>query len=323
MNYRRRRIKKKPVIILVCIIILITAITIFTINTIKELNYRKTYEYKLIQVGYTKEDYKLFKEKANEDYMNYLLKNDYDKIYIDILKEQYYIKDNLKEYISYYEDNIDTETSNIIALVNTGAYKEYYKDIIETDISKEYLMINNKYYKLPTNYKPDDLVTVKNWYSYGSNNKLRKEVYDKFLEMWESAKKDKITLIVNSAYRSEKEQKETYEEILSTNTQEYTDKKAARPGHSEHQTGLALDIITYGANGENFDKTDAFKWLQDNAHEYGFILRYPKGKEYLTGYNYESWHYRYVGVEAATIIHDNNITFDEYYAYYVKNVSNS
>ena len=323
MNYRRRRIKKKPVIILVCIIILITTITIFTVNTIKELNYRKTYEYKLIQVGYTKEDYKLFKEKANEDYMNYLLENEYDKMYIDILKEQYYIEDNLKEYISYYENNIDTETNKIISLVNTGAYKEYYKDIIETDISKEYLMINNKYYKLPANYTPDDLVTVKNWYSYGNNNKLRKEVYDKFLEMWESAKKDKITLIVNSAYRSEKEQKETYEEILSTNTQEYTDKKAARPGHSEHQTGLALDIITYGANGENFDKTDAFKWLQDNAHNYGFILRYPKGKEYLTGYNYESWHYRYVGVEAATIIHDENITFDEYYAYYVKNVSNS
>ena len=68
----------------------------------------------------------------------------------------------------------------------------------------------------------------------------------------------------------------------------------------------------------NFEESDAFKWLQDNAYKYGFILRYPKDLEYLTGYNYESWHYRYVGIEAATYIHENNITYDEYYAYFIE-----
>lgn len=315
---KRRRIKKKPVIILICIILSIIISVKQISKNIKEANYKKTDEYKLIQVGYSKDEIKIINNKTNKDFITYLLDNDYDKTYIDIISEKYYIKENLKKYIDYYEDNIDTKTSDIVAVINTGTNKEYYTDIKETDITKGNLMINNKYYKLPDNYQPDDLVKIKNWYSYGDNNKIKKEVYDSFLKMFEAAKKDKITLIINSAYRSEKEQKKTYNDILKNNTKEFTDKKAARPGHSEHQTGLALDLITYGANGDNFDKTDAFIWLQNNAHEYGFILRYPKGKEYLTGYTYESWHYRYVGVEVATAIHDNDITFDEYYAYYVK-----
>ena len=81
---------------------------------------------------------------------------------------------------------------------------------------------------------------------------------------------------------------------------------------------MAVDIQTYGSNAKTFEEFDEFKWLQDNAHKYGFILRYPKDKEYLTGYEYESWHYRYVGVEVATYIYENNITFDEYYAYFVE-----
>ncbi len=316
---RKRRIKKKPVIILICIIILITVISIFTIKTIKELNYRKTIEYKLLQVGYNKDEINTLKNKTNDNFMNSLLDLEYDKMYLNIINEKYYIKNNLDNYIKYYEDHIDKNSTDVVALVNTGAYKEHYTDIKTSDINKNLLLINNKYYKLPDNYEPTDLVSIKNWYSYG-DNKIRKEVYDKFIEMFNSAKESNYTLIINSAYRSLKEQQEVYNQILSTNTQEYTDGKAARPGHSEHQTGLAIDIITPGANGDNFDQTETFKWLENNSYKYGFILRYPKGKEYLTGYNYESWHFRYVGVEAATIIHNEGITFDEYYAYYVENV---
>ena len=141
------------------------------------------------------------------------------------------------------------------------------------------------------------------------------------ISMFNAAKKENITIIINSAYRSYKKQEELYNQYLSQYGKEYTDAYAARPGHSEHQTGLTVDVTTYGSNGDNFDKTEAFKWLQDNAHLYGFILRYPKGKEDITGYDYESWHYRYVGVDAATTIHDNDITFDEYYAYYIENAS--
>ena len=69
---------------------------------------------------------------------------------------------------------------------------------------------------------------------------------------------------------------------------------------------------------DNFEQTEEFNWLQEHAHEYGFILRYPKDKEHITGYKYESWHYRYVGIETATKIHELGITFDEYYAYFLE-----
>ena len=319
---KRRRLKKKPIIILICIIILIAVISVFTVNTINEMKYRKTIEYKLLNIGYSKDEISILQNKTNDEFMNSLLDKEYDKDYLEIVKEKYYIKEKLNDYIEYYEDNLDKKTNEIITLINTNAYKEHYTDIKESDISKNYQMINNKYYKLPEKYEPTDLVTIKNWYSYGSDNKLRKEAYEAFINMYNSAKEEKITLIINSAYRSYKEQEEVYNDYLTKHTKEYTDAYAARPGHSEHQTGLAIDIITYGANGDNFDETEAFTWLSNNAYKYGYILRYPKGKENITGYNYESWHYRYVGIDVATQIHNSNITFDEYYAYYIENVSN-
>ena len=129
---------------------------------------------------------------------------------------------------------------------------------------------------------------------------------------------DGYKLIVNSSYRSYEEQKEIYDKYSSWYGEDDADKKAARAGYSEHQTGLAVDIQSYCSQKKEFDECEEFTWLTNNAYKYGFILRYPKNKEYLTGYNYEPWHYRYVGKKVSKYIHDNNITFDEYYAYYVK-----
>ncbi len=319
MNYKRkRRLKKKPIIILITIILAIVGISIFTVNTINKHKYHQTMEYKLLQVGYSLDEIDKLKNKTNDEFLEYLLTVEYDKMYLDIIKEKYYIKDLIKDYVNYYNDNLNDKSDKIVTLVNTGADKEWYSNIKTTDISKDILMINNKTYKLPDDYEPDDLVDVKNWYAYGNNPKLRKEAYEKFIEMFNKAKEEKLTIIINSSYRSYKYQEDLYNSYLTQNGKSATDAYAARPGHSEHQTGLTIDVTTYGANGDTFDKTDEFKWLQDNAYKYGFILRYPKGKEYITGYKYESWHYRYVGVDAATTIHDNDITFDEYYAYYIE-----
>lgn len=319
-KYKSKK-NKKGIIIIICVLILIAIISIFTVKTVNELNYRKTTEYKLITLGYTKDEISFMLSKTNEDYLNSLLDKEYDKMYIDILKEKYFIKDKINDYINYYENNLNSSAKETVTNINVGVNNEYYTNIKQTDVSKDILMINNKYYKLPDNYEPTDLVTVKNWYSYGDDTKLRQEAYDKFIEMYNSAKENDLNIIINSAYRSYKYQEELYNDYLSRYGKEYTDNYAARPGHSEHQTGLTIDVTTYGADGDNFDKTDEFKWLQDNAHLYGYILRYPKGKENITGYKYESWHYRYVGVDVATIIHDENITFDEYYSYYIENVS--
>ena len=94
---------------------------------------------------------------------------------------------------------------------------------------------------------------------------------------------------------------------------------SARPGTSEHQTGLCMDLIVGGANpvlDESFADHACYRWLVENAHKFGFILRFPKGKETVTGYSYEPWHYRFVGVEAATEIYRRGITLEQYLGKY-------
>ena len=131
--------------------------------------------------------------------------------------------------------------------------------------------------------------------------------------MADAARKEGLSLLCVSAYRTEDYQRGLYNSRVNSAGKEYADSYSARPGHSEHQTGLAVDI---NSTSGTFEYTDEFKWMVKHGHEYGFILRYPKGKEWITGYAYEPWHYRYVGEEVAKIIHDENITYEEYYAKY-------
>ena len=161
------------------------------------------------------------------------------------------------------------------------------------------------------------MIKVSNNYSYGDDQMLTEDTFNAFLNMWNAAKKENLNLIINSSFRSYEDQEEVYNYYKSTLGEDDANKRAAKPGFSEHQTGMAIDIQTYGSRASTFEDFDEFKWLSKNAYKYGFILRYPKDKEYLTGYEYESWHYRYVGKEAAKYIHENNITFDEYYAYFL------
>ena len=138
--------------------------------------------------------------------------------------------------------------------------------------------------------------------------------------MYNKALEQEIKLIINSSYRNFKSQEDTYNDLRKTFGSKRADAQAARPGHSEHETGLAIDIFTPGNTGTgNFKDSNAYTWLKEHAHEFGFIERYPEGKEYLTGYAFESWHWRYVGIPVATQIHEEQITFDEYYAYYIEN----
>ena len=116
-----------------------------------------------------------------------------------------------------------------------------------------------------------------------------------------------------STYRSYSYQTNLYNNYVSQDGVEEADKYSARAGFSEHQTGLAVDVDNRETDFNNFENTKEFNWMLENAHKYGFILRYPKGKEFITGYMYEPWHFRYVGVEIATYIYQNNLTYEEYY----------
>jgi len=307
----KRRIKFKPIIILILTVIAIIAGVIYLVKTI---NYHKTYEYKLSKVGYTIEEYKKI-ENLDSTTLDYLLTIPYNKQIVDLVNEKYFIEKNLKTYIKYLKkyDNL----TDVVAIINVGANNEFYTNTKKTDLKQGHLMLTNKFYYLDNSYNAEKMVKVSKQYSYGENQMLTSETYNAFLEMYNAAKSEDLTLIINSSFRSYEEQEEIYNEFLSSRGEEYANKIAAKPGYSEHQTGMAIDIQTYGSTASTFEEFDEFKWLQQNAYKYGFILRYPKDKEYLTGYEYESWHYRYVGVEVATYIHENNITFDEYYAYFI------
>ena len=141
-----------------------------------------------------------------------------------------------------------------------------------------------------------------------------------YVEMWNAAYADGIYLLALSTYRSKAEQEQEYKYYKDYKGEKYADSIAARPGWSEHQTGLAIDLYSKkDYKADTFDQSETFKWLSENAVKYGFILRYTKGNEDITGYHYESWHYRYLGKELAQKVVDSGLTYDEYYAFYLDN----
>ena len=310
---KKRKIKKsalKKLILL--IIILVIAIS----SMIKTAKYHKTNEYKLKKIGYNKDEISIIVEEPKEN-IDYILNNNYNDIIDDIIKEKYYLNKNLQKYIEYKNNHQQEKLSDIIAIINTHADKEEYKETNKTDIEKKELMLVNKYNHLDENYKPENIIKISPVYAYDENS-APKEVLEQYKKMFNAAQEQGLELIISSSYRSYEEQKETYEFYEQTkgeNVKNY----ASLPGYSEHQTGLAFDILKIGVLTDDFDQTDEFKWLINNSYKYGFILRYPKEKEKITKFDYESWHYRYVGIEAAKIIHDENITLEEYYAYYIEN----
>ena len=143
---------------------------------------------------------------------------------------------------------------------------------------------------------------------------MRVDAADAIEKMFADAANDGIDLIGISGYRSYEYQKIVYNRSIAIEGQEYTDHYVAIPGTSEHQTGLVMDLLSseYLSLDEGFEDTKAFQWISENMSKYGFILRYPKGKESITGYDYEPWHLRYVGVDPAKKIMDKGITLEEY-----------
>lgn len=229
-----------------------------------------------------------------------------------IYEQPYFIENRFLRYVTYYQKNTRFQAKTIVRNVNANIDFPYYTNTSASQLTDNNLVLTNKYYYLDTTYQPDDLVKVVDQFQ------VRKEVKNAYQKMSQAAKKEGLSFHMNSAFRSAQLQKEVYQEYRIKNGQAYADKYASRPGFSEHQTGLAIDITTRRVKFNQFDETDEFKWLEKHAHEYGFILRYPKGLQAITGYNYEPWHYRYVGIEVATKIKELNITFEEYYAYYIE-----
>ena len=184
------------------------------------------------------------------------------------------------------------------------------------NIHDEYLLLVNRIHQLNRNYIPLDLEYVNVSVDVVDEKKfMRKEAAVNLRHMFSDALRQGCSLMAISGFRSYNRQKEIYENSIATKGELYAKKYIANPGTSEHQTGLAMDVSSLEMNGEleeEFSYTKEGRWVKMNAYKYGFIIRYPLGSENITGYGYEPWHYRYVGIDIATKIYTENITFEEY-----------
>ena len=184
------------------------------------------------------------------------------------------------------------------------------------DYNSKYI-VANKTRMLPANWKPNDLVTIRVPYRGRNEAKyLRREASDALTSLFENARKGGIALCGISGFRSYELQKSVYYKYTKQLGEKTAEIVSAKPGTSEHQTGLSIDISAKSINyalSNSFANTREGKWLAENAAEFGFILRYPKGKEAITGYVYEPWHFRYIGRELAIDITKKGMTLEEYY----------
>lgn len=184
----------------------------------------------------------------------------------------------------------------------------------KADVSKENLILVNRNNALSGNYRPKDLVTVNvRFYRTASAEEktMRKEAAEALEKLFRTAQNEGIELYGLNGYRSYETQKNLYNKDCRTKGQSYADQYDAKPGQSEHQTGLAMDV-TNKTYSYGFQTTREGRWLAKNSYKYGFILRYPEGKEEITGYSYEPWHIRYVGKNAAKQIFSKGIVLEQY-----------
>lgn len=263
----------------------------------------------LIDKGYNAKEINGILKNSNEEDVLEFLKLDYQEGIDNYLQFDFFKLSNYQEYIDYKkENNIDYE--DIVVDVNIGLNKNYYEDA-NTISDFSTTMLVNKYNGLDKDFVPSDLVSVDKEYAIDSKQKANREMYEAFIKMSDDCKKETgYKVIFRSGYRDYKSQEDTYNLYLKTYGKKYAEVYAAHAGFSEHQTGLAVDIKAESSN--TFAGTKESNWLSKNAHKYGFILRYKKETEDITGYKYESWHYRYVG-SIAEKVYESNMTYDEYY----------
>lgn len=257
-----------------------------------------------LKLGYSAEDINEINKKKDDVLIN-LSSNNYVENITEYLKVPYFKSENLLRYNTYFTGNYE----DTVIDVNIGIDKGYYNDpVIVSEFS--YTMLVNKYNKLDDNFVPTDLTELTK--CSGKKQYLAGEAKLAYDELCDASLKDGMHLGITSSYRSHEDQEDTYDEEVRKKGKEYADEYVAQPGFSEHETGLTIDVKSTEASP--FRITKEYQWMLENAYKYGFILRYPKGKETKTGYEAEEWHFRYVGKEIAAYIQENDITYEEYCA---------
>lgn len=279
---------------------------------------------KLLNLGYSSKDINAIYNKI-PDSVNIIIDSKYNKDIINIMNLSYFKIDNLKRYLDYdimevksiYDiSNIkkDFNYEDVVTYVNANLDKEYYSsdNLISNEDASKIDVLVNKYHKLDENYEPSDLTIIDSKYASGTQ-KLRKEAQIKFEEMASDMAKENLKIYAGSTYRSYTYQKGLYDRYVKKDGFAAAETYSARSGYSEHQLGLAVDIVN-GKWDYLSENDKEYDYLVKNSYKYGFILRYPRGSEYITGYMFEDWHFRYLGIELATKVFNSGLTYDEYIA---------
>ncbi len=307
-------------------------------NNINKNDYSKTLEYVLLNniydEKYLKEykDIKFNKQSNFEEVLTTFLPKGYsgkeiNYIFnlsnknIEILKEEDYV--DITNYYKFknfdaskisryntYKEKEKISYEDAVTRVNLKLDLPVYTDTKEVKDADSLLVLVNKYNHLPKNYKPKDLTYVDG--AYGNKVPMRLVIKDEFEKLQKAAKDElNINLMPTTAFRDESFQTTLYNKYVSKEGVTKADTYSARPSYSEHQTGLSIDLKNTALS--NVRLTDEnYKWLENNVYKYGFIIRFPENKENITLYQFENWHIRYVGMDAAKIIYDNKLTLEEY-----------
>ncbi|MBO5453365.1 MAG: M15 family metallopeptidase [Clostridia bacterium] len=227
-------------------------------------------------------------------------------------KFAFFISENADRYNEYADINPDMGADEVVWRVNNKLDKERYTFIEEILNVDDICVLVNKYFKLPDTFVPHELVESDGFL-------MRKEVAESFTLMRDEALKEGYCLEIVSAYRSIQEQKQIYEEKLLKDKAEFIDESCARPGHSEHHTGLAIDVVWPVPENMELSQTPETAWVRENGPRFGFIVRYLPETVEITGYTSEPWHMRYIGKEKAIDMKEKNIkTLEEYTERYLK-----
>lgn len=279
---------------------------------------------KLLNLGYSSKDINAIYEKIPNN-VSIISTSKYNKDITNIMNLSYFKIDNLKRYLDYdimevksiYDiSNIkkDFNYEDVVTYVNANLDKEYYSsdNLISNEDASKIDVLVNKYHKLDENYEPSDLTIIDSKYASGTQ-KLRKEAQIKFEEMASDMAKENLKIFAGSTYRSYTYQKGLYDRYVKKDGFSAAETYSARSGYSEHQLGLAVDIVN-GKWDYLSENDKEYDYLVKNSYKYGFILRYPRGSEYITGYMFEDWHFRYLGIELATKVFNSGLTYDEYIA---------
>jgi len=266
----------------------------------------------LIKKGYSNSDINLILSHGSDSDVTKFSKRDKVRYIEEYLNYDFAKIKNYDRYVEYSDLNGDTE-EDVVIYVNMDLDKEAYTSAIE---EKNYGidMVVNKHRFLNKKYSPN-LVKINGKYASEEGMLLRKEAYDAFIEMSKACEKDGLGIYINSAYRSYDDQVETQEFYRKWYGDSYVEKYVSKPGFSEHQTGLAIDVAS--KTNKTFASSKEYKWMLENSYKYGYIIRYEKKYEHMTLFRAEPWHYRYVGKKLAKEIHDKDITLEEYYVRYL------